>query len=109
MLPKAHRLRSADFKRLRGAPTFHSPHFLLRVKEVGGAVKAAAVVSVKTGGGASARNLLRRRIYTALAGRVRRGAGFFLTITAKTGASTLSFKELNRELSGLLPKTAAPK
>lgn len=104
MLPKAHRLRSADFKRLRGARVFSSPYFLLRVKEAASTAKAAAVVSAKAGGGAAARNLLRRRIYAVLAGRVRGGEGFFLTITAKGGAEALSFEELQRELSGLLEK-----
>lgn len=106
MLPKRHRLRIADFQELRGSRVFHSPHFLLQVKTLPkrSHAKAAAVVSLRVGGTAVARNRLRRHIYAALDDFVRARKGFLLTVTAKNGAETLSPEAITRELSALLPR-----
>ena len=66
------------------------------------AAKVAAVVSAKVAGTAVARNLLRRRILSLLRKGILGKSGFLLVVTAKRGAPQLSFKELSRELSGLL-------
>ncbi len=63
--------------------------------------KAAAVVSTKVAKNAVARNLLRRRIYAALADSLPSLRGRLITVTAKAGAPDLSFAELNNELAAL--------
>ena len=103
MLPKAQRLTSADFTQFRGSRSSHSPHFILRVVRAGSetVTKVAAVVSTKVAKSAVARNLLRRRIYAVLAGSPTHLRGRLITITAKAGASDLSFAELKSELAAL--------
>ena len=105
MLPKKHRLRAVDFKRLRGAKTFHTPHFLLRVKTEARQTAAAAVVSAAVAKNAVMRNLLRRRIYTILQHSFLSSAkSALLIVTAKKGAAKLAFGELQQELLAGLRK-----
>jgi len=99
MLPKRHRLRSADFKRLRGATLLHTPHFLIRVKPDARRAAAAAVVSVAVAKNAVSRNLLRRRMYAILQKSFLSSAKpALLVVTAKKGAMELTFGELQQEL-----------
>lgn len=106
MLPSKKRLRSADFKNMIGAKTFHSAHFFARIKRKTepGETKAAAVVSTQTAKTAVERNLLRRRIYSFLSPHLASQSGIWVVITAKQGAKELTFQELQRELSELLEK-----
>ena len=103
MLPQKHRLSSSDFKSRRSSRSFHSPHFQARVGTLSpdAAAQASAVISLKVAATAVARNLLRRRVYAVLDGSVRGKTGFFITITAKSGAPSLSFSSLEHELTTL--------
>lgn len=106
MLPKQNRLRSADFKKLRRACVSSSPHFIMRIARGAhpAAGKVAAVVSVKVAQTAVGRNLLRRRIYETVRSRLSFFGGAQMVIQAKQGASALSFKELQDELSSLVQR-----
>jgi len=112
MLPSKNRLRSADFKGLRGARVFHSPHFFIRIArgaETGKGLqpvarplgRAAAVVSSAVAKKAVQRNLLRRRIYAVLRGRPEMLRSGLTIIQAKKGAPALSFAQLQGELSAV--------
>ena len=115
MLPKQNRLRSSDFKKLRGASVFHSPHFFIRIVRSVEAGKgrqltahslgrAAAVVSTAVAKKAVERNLLRRRIYAILRTHPALLLNGITIIQAKKGAAALSFKEVQSELSALFAR-----
>lgn len=108
MLPKKNRLRSADFKKMRGGKIAHSSHFFARIIRAADfrETKAAAAVSYAVARSAVARNLLRRRIYAVIE-TPGLGAGFWVAVTAKKSAAELSFAELNEELCGLLRNLTA--
>lgn len=104
MLPKTQRLTSEDFKDFRGGKTTHSPHFIFRSKAGAAPARIAAVVSSSVAKLAVDRNLLRRRVYEALA---KHGTGTLpslLSITAKKGAPKLSYGEIEEELREGLKK-----
>ncbi len=104
MLPKEHRLAVSDFKGLKSTRSAVSPHLQLRFGQLPpeSPAKAAAVVSTKVAKSAVARNLLRRRVYAVLDAHLRGKRGFFITITARSGAAALSFAILEHELGTLL-------
>ncbi len=103
MLPQKNRLSSSDFKQRRSSRSFHSPHFQLRIGALApdAPSQASAVVSLKVAATAVARNLVRRRVYAVLDASVRGKMGFFITITAKSGAAALPFAALEHELTTL--------
>ncbi len=105
MLPKSQRLRTSDFKEFRGSSVFHTPHFLLRVKKGAASFRAAAVVSAAVAKKAVERNLLRRRVYAILERLPPPLPTLLLTVTAKKGASALSFAAIRDELAPVLQKT----
>lgn len=96
-------MTASDFKERRPSRSFHSAHFHLRlgVLPAGAPAQASAVVSLKVAATTTARNLLRRRINAVLDEHLRDATGFFLTVTAKTGASALPFSSLKHELGSL--------
>lgn len=106
MLPKRHRLRTGDFKELRGARAIHSPHFLARMRPLPAdkPAKAAAVVSLSVCRTAVARNRLRRRIYDALRGFTSGRTGFLLTVTAKSGAAAWAHDAMRAEVQTLVER-----
>ena len=111
MLPSKNRLRSADFKGLRGARVFHSPHFFIRIargaeseRELRPPGRAAAVVSSAVAKKAVQRNLLRRRIYAVLHAHPNMLRSGVTIIQAKKGAPVLSFAQLQEELSAIFPR-----
>lgn len=104
MLPKSKRLKTSDFKDFRGSRTLHSPHFILRLKEGSPPPRIAAVVSNAVAKKAVDRNRLRRRVYTLLRNHQPPLKAGLLTITAKKGATGLTFEQLRQEINIALAK-----
>ncbi len=105
MLPKSKRLTTEDFKNIRGGKTIHTPHLMFRLTPVPkGREKFAVIVSSSSYKRAVDRNLLRRRVYSALAKRLPALQGNTVTVTCKKGALTATFAELEGELHSALLK-----
>jgi len=106
VLPKSKRLKTADFKALRKARTFHTAHLFVRAVPTV-ACRVAAVVSTAVTPSAVIRNTLRRRIYSAAASNLKGGAPrALIAVSAKKGAEKLTLDELARELDTALLKIA---
>ncbi len=105
MLPKAKRLTTEDFKKIRGGKTLHTPHLILRLTQVpSGLERFAVIVSSSSYKRAVDRNLLRRRVYSGLRKISARMNGYLVTVTCKKGALTATFAELEKELASTLLK-----
>lgn len=102
MLPKSKRLKTADFKALRRAKTFHTGHLFLRTVPAP-TWRVAAVVSTAVSPSAVRRNALRRRIYDAVRRSIQnREPNALIAISAKKGAETLRADQLKEELDSAL-------
>ena len=108
MLPKTKRLRTEDFKDLRKARTLHAQHLFIRVTKLAetslsmAAGRAAVIVAASTYKKAVDRNLLRRRMYHAIAKHPTLLQGSSFTVTLKKGALACSARELEQELLQVL-------
>jgi len=99
MLPKKKRLHTEDFKEFKGSKTVHTPHFIFRWKNGVSETRIAAIVATSVAKSAVDRNKLRRRVYEALgAGTAVVPQVALISITAKKGASTISFGEIEHEI-----------
>ena len=107
MLPKAQRLTTEDFKKIRGGKTVHTPHLIFRLTSVPkGTEKSAVIVSSSSYKKAVDRNLLRRRLYSIIAENFSLRTGFTLTVTCKKGARAVPFADLQKEFTAALTKRA---
>lgn len=108
MLPKNNRVTRGEFEEvLEKGAVLHSPLFLFRfLKKESGSPKIAFVVSKKVASGATERNKMRRRGYSAA--RKMREESAFLPFTGvfffKKGSVKAGFREMTEEVSGLLKK-----
>ncbi|PIQ68336.1 MAG: hypothetical protein COV91_04750 [Candidatus Taylorbacteria bacterium CG11_big_fil_rev_8_21_14_0_20_46_11] len=99
MLPKKKRLHSEDFIGFKGSRTVHTPHFIFRWKKGETSTRIVAIVATSVAKQAVERNKLRRRVYEATATSTEvLPQVSLLSITAKKGASGISFLELTKEI-----------
>lgn len=103
MLPKKQKLNRANFNKvLEKSKKIEEENFSLRVRFVEKSEKSrySVVVSAKVAKKATARNLLKRRVYEALAKNAPK-TGIFGVIYAKKDSPKLDFKAINKEISAL--------
>jgi ribonuclease P protein component len=107
MLKKKHRLSRREFETLlKKGRRFSGTHLTLLTAKISHAVdipKFSVVVSKKTAKRATARNLVRRRVYALLQGYVGL-QGTHNALYAKPSIVTRSFEEINQELANLFER-----
>lgn len=102
MLPRPLRLTRQGFSNTRGLKRVHSTHFSLSYGhvEVAGLGGSGVIVPKKAVKGSVARHLLKRRVRAVLL-PYSNPSGIFI-VSARAKADTLSYQELEGELSALI-------
>jgi ribonuclease P protein component len=104
MLKKKQRLSRKEFADLmKKGRRVHDAHFTL-VFTQGVETKCGLVVSKKVAKNATARNLLRRRIYAIFGEQFALLAQKHVAVVTKPSVQTLSFEELRTSLKNLIQK-----
>jgi len=103
MIPRSLRLTRQGFELARGLRRTASPHFAISYSLPGEKIPengSAVIVAKKIVKGAVTRHLLKRRIRAIL--RPWSAEDRILIVSARKDADTLSFSEMNSELSSTL-------
>jgi ribonuclease P protein component len=104
MLKKKNRLSRREFDHLlKSGRRVHGVHLSIMVAPSTTPLKCGVVVSKKTAKRATARNLLRRRVYAILGDYVGNHSGY-LAVFTKPSCTTFSYQELTDELTTLLAR-----
>jgi ribonuclease P protein component len=100
MLPRSRRLSRAGFEQIAGFRRSTSRHFAMSFAEQAAIPGVGVVVSKKVAKHSVDRHLLKRQIREIVRPWITESRAFVLF--ARTGASTLTFSELEAELTALL-------
>src|SRR3989344_8254318 len=111
MLPKKRKVSRRLFPSLlRKGRVFHSPHFTARalVAKEGENTRCAVIVSKSVAKSAAQRGTLKRRAYTILRS-LSADVSYPLVVAshAKSGATTIPFEEIQREITHLYSQMGA--
>lgn len=106
MLKKKERLTKQQFDRFfSSGRRYHSPNLTL-IFTRGTVFHGAVVVGKKVAKKATARNKIRRRVYSALYALMRtEGLTGVYIVLAKTGIECLGYRDINNELTELIGQT----
>lgn len=111
MFPRSLRLSRTGFEQSRGLPRAATPHFSISYGSSPKAAGIGVIVPKKAVKSSVERHLLKRRVREILR-EILKGqdaSGTVIIVSARTGADTLPFDELKKELSeafkAILPRT----